>query len=88
MKYQEAINNGFASQHNAAPPKINPIDPNKKTIIESLHVVVVQYAFWVNDNSNKLAPAILIFLCQLSMFIFYYLMRALLFHFRRFLYIN
>lgn len=70
MKYQEAINNGFANQHNAAPPKINPIDPNKKTIIESLHVVVVQYAFWVNDNSNKLAPAILIFLCQLSMFIF------------------
>lgn len=58
---QAAINSGLAIQVIAAPPDITPAHPKRKTMIESLQVVVVQKHFCVSDTAKKIMLMVLIF---------------------------
>lgn len=50
---QLAINNGLANQAMPEIPLVSPAHPNSNTMIESLHCVAVQYAFWVSERAKS-----------------------------------
>jgi hypothetical protein len=55
LNFNQEINiAGLANQVKIAPPKHTPNGPDINTPIESLHPDSVQYAFCVNEITNKL----------------------------------